>query len=195
MSDTGILKYRDEPVFIRQSHDWYREPTVCVERLFEAVRFVGQIHDPACGGGNIPRTAARLGYDASGSDIVDRGYGPGCIDFLDDLTPRENIVSNPPYVLAERFVLHGLKVANRRVAMLVRLAFLEGQGRRQRLFVPFPPELVLVHSSRPSMPPGDRPDLQAKGGKTAFCWIVWSKDTGRQIGLGFDPSPRIGWLP
>lgn len=186
---------RQIPEYNRHPFDFYVEPKSCVESLFQAVRFNGSIHDPACGGGNIPRVAESLGYEASGSDMVDRGYGDGRTDFLSDFTRRDNIVSNPPYVMAERFVHHGLKIAAGRIAMLVRLAFLEGQARRKSLFIPFPPELVLVLSRRPSMPPGDRPEISAKGGKVAYAWAVWNKDTARQIGMGFQHTTSIGWLP
>lgn len=172
----GVLDYRTEPVFERHSFDYYVEPRWCVDRLLDRVTFDGPIHDPACGGGTIPMTAAARGYEVTGSDLATtRSYGAGGINFLDDDTPRVNVVSNPPYNLAERFVHQALRVATGRVAMLVRLAFLEGQKRRKSLFLRHRAELVLVCSTRPSMPPGDRPDLTATGGKVAYCWILWSQ--------------------
>ena len=182
-----VINYRSAPVYRRQEHDWYVEDATCVGKLFDAIEFAGAIHDPACGGGNIPKVAAARGFVSGGSDLVDRGFGTGGVNFLDDETPRENIVSNPPYVLAEKFVQHALKVARGRVAVLVRLAFLEGQARRRRLFIPHPPEHVLVLSTRPSMPPGDRA-IEAKGGKVAYAWVVWHR---RIVG----GAPVLRWLP
>jgi len=184
----GVLNYRAEPVFERHSHDWYVEPSWSVDRLFERVRFEGAIHDPACGGGNIPTVARRHGYVSTGGDIADRGFeGVELGDFLASTKTRENIVSNPPYVLAEKFVTHALRVIEGRgqVAMLVRLAFLEGQTRGRRLFGPTPPARVLIFSRRPSMPPGNS-HSEAKGGKTAYCWCVWEP--------GYLGEPRLGWL-
>ena len=183
-----IINYRSDPVYERHAFDWYIEGRDVVDKLFTAVAFEGAVHDPACGGGNIPKVAMSRGLEATGSDIVDRGYGCGGVNFLDDDTPRVNIVSNPPYVLAEKFAHHALKVASGRIALLVRLAFLEGQGRRKRLFVPHPPEQVWVLSTRPSMPPGDLA-VDAKGGKVAYAWICWSRSS-----LALTP-PTIGWLP
>lgn len=181
-----ILNYRSDPVFQRHAFDWYKESKIDVDKLFDAEQFDGPIHDPACGGGNIPTVAIARGLTATGSDLVDRGYGIGGRDFLEDTTPRVNIVSNPPYILGERFVQHALTITERKVAVLVRLAFLEGQARRRRLFVPHPPSRVLVFATRPSMPPGDL-DIEAKGGKVAYAWILWDRAHS-------GPS-HIDWLP
>jgi len=187
-AESRVVAQRSAPVYERHAFDWYVEGPEVVDKLFDAVRFDGPIHDPACGAGNIPRVAAARGIAATGSDLVDRGYGTGGVDFLDDTTPRTNIVSNPPYVLAERFALHALTVTSGRVALLVRLAFLEGQARRKRLFLAHPPERVLVLSTRPSMPPGDLA-IQAKGGKVAYAWVIWNRSA-----LPLQPT-AIGWLP
>ncbi len=189
-----IINYRTEPVYARQGTDWYREPRSSVE----AVRR-GPVHGFNSRSGVRRRHKSRLvaierellrdlpAAILSIAVMVDRR---GSIDFLDDYTARSNIVTNPPYVLAEEFVRHALKYTRYRVAVLVRLAFLEGQARRRRLFVPFPPELVLVLSTRPSMPPGDLP-IAAKGGKVAYAWVTWNNDPPIEP----RPSPTIGWLP
>ena len=43
----------------------------------------------------------------------------------------DNIVTNPPYNCAEAFVAQGLKLARRKFALLLRLAFLEGANRAE----------------------------------------------------------------
>lgn len=186
MSDAAIIKYRTEPVYARDAFDWYVEDAACVDKLLDAVSFVGPIYDPACGAGTIPTVCRRRGLIATGADIADRGFGETGINFLDDARSRMNIVSNPPYKDAERFILHALKVTKRKIAMLVRLAFLESQGRYKRLFIPHPPAQVLVFATRPSMPPGGTA-VAAKGGKVAYCWCVWACD--------HEGDTRIGWLP
>jgi hypothetical protein len=187
-SRVGVLGYRAEPMFKRHSHDWYIESPTDVRRMLDVVSFDGPIHDPCCGRGNIPRTCGERGYEATGSDIVDRGYGTGGVNFFGDLTPRVNIVSNPPYGrTAEQFVHHALRVASGTVAILVQLSFLEGQGRYRRLYTQKPPALVLVCATRPSMPPGDLDGVvEAKGGKKAYCWIVWQPG---------ETDTRTRWLP
>lgn len=172
----AIKGFAHIPIYERNDDDWYVEPEWCVEGLFEKIPFQGMIHDPACGKGTIPFTAKRLGYKATGSDIVFRGYGKFKeIDFLDSCTFYHNIVMNPPYKQAEDFIKHSLKFAHLQIACLVRLAFLEGQKRKEGLYSEYPPTKVLVLSRRASMPPGNF-EGKAEGGKVAYCWMVWDKN-------------------
>jgi hypothetical protein len=87
------------------------------EQLLAAVTFRGPIQDPCCGSGRIPPVARGFGYEATGSDIVDRGFGVGDVDFFTDTTLRATLIFNPPSgrntdpTLSTRFILHALKVA------------------------------------------------------------------------------------
>ena len=170
----------------RWSRDWYVEPPWCVHALFERMPFNGPIHDPACGSGTIVKVAHSLGYEATGSDLVARGFCEGGIDFLADNTPRRSIVCNPPFKLAERFIRHAVEVAEC-VAMILPLAFSAGQRRCHSLFLPHPPTLELVLAKRPSMPPGGT-DIPAKGGTTDYSWLLW--DRGHR-----GPTEKQWWVP
>jgi hypothetical protein len=59
--------------------------------------------------------------------------------------------------------------------MLCRLLWLEGSGRRQRLFKPHPPARVYVHSSRIRAQRGDVAQDEV-GMMTAFAWFVWDRE-------------------
>ncbi len=72
-----------------------------------------------------------------------------------------------------------------KVAIIQRLAFLEGQ-KRGGLFRSRPPARVWVFSSRQSMPPGGQ-DIPAQNGSVAYCWLVWDPNWGGDTALG--------WLP
>ena len=75
-------------------------------------------------------------------------------------------------------------MASGKVAVLARLALLEGIKRRE-LFRSTPLARVWVSSRRVSMPPGGS-DIEAKGGSIAYAWFVWDHaHTG---------SPVVGWL-
>jgi hypothetical protein len=54
----------------------------------------------------------------------------------------DNIVTNPPYNCAEGFVASGVKLAKRKFALLLRLAFLEGANRAKTIFADNPPSRV-----------------------------------------------------
>jgi hypothetical protein len=172
----------------RAAHDWYCEPPRAVDALLDAEQFIGEVLDPACGGGNIVQRCLARGIEAHGSDLVDRANGAfPILDFFDIAEPVDNIISNPPYNVAEQFVLHALRLATRKVAVLVRSAFTEGQGRLARLYTPHPPVQIWQFASRISMPPGGTA-IEAKGGSVAFCWVVW--DTRSRGG-----RTEYGWLP
>jgi hypothetical protein len=116
------------------------------------------------------------------SDIFDYGHGRK-EDFLFAFRPDFDwIITNPPFLLAERFALHGLKLACRGVALLVRTAFLESSGRYTSLFRTSPPDHILQFVERVPMFKGrlDRHGSTA----TAYCWLIWRK-AARPAGTRF----------
>lgn len=163
--------------YVRDDNDWYVEPEWCVEALKARVPFFGGIHDPCCGMGTIPRVMG-----GTGADLMDRGYGYPQRDFLKDWAAYDNIVTNPPYGIAEQIIAHALTIAKHRVAALVQVKFLASQ-RRHKLFTErmrsIQTERVIMFSRRPSMPPGEmlreHGEAIRGGGSIDFCWIVWER--------------------
>jgi len=122
----------------------------------------------------------KYGYNVKTSDKFDYGTGAELIDFLTFKgTFNGDIITNPPYKHAQGFI----EKANK-VAMFLKLTFLEGQ-KRQLMFEKYPPKEVLVFSKR---------QLCAKGGDfksypssaIAYAWFVWEK--------GFSGDPIIKWV-
>lgn len=176
----------------RHPDDFYCEPGWCSARLFEEVRFDGLILDPACGLGRIVKSAHQAGLQAAGHDKVRRWSGCSSDrNFLDawvDYWVRpENIVSNPPFGIAQQFVSQALCVATHKVAMLLPAKWLYGD-KRSRWLATTPLSRVLFITPRPSMPPG--PVIEAGiapgGGREDFCWIIWDH---KHFG-----EPTFGWL-
>lgn len=182
ISNTSTRRYYSEPrTHARHVEDWYIEPAWTVELLLAAEPFTGGIWDPACGSGTIVATAIACGLTAVGTDLVDRGFGSRH-DFLLDLAPLPfggvaNIVCNPPYRIADKFIERALRVAERKVAMLVQSKFPYSQ-RRHALFTTHPPARLCFLSTRPSMPPGEKllaGTLKPEGGKLDYLWMVWDR--------------------
>ena len=173
----------------RDADDWYVEPRWCVDLLLDAESIEGMVYDPACGGGNIVNACRERGIDAVGSDLHMRGCGVAPLDFVavKPTTAFETIITNPPYALLEAFVERAYEVAVSKICILARLAVLESQARYHRLWSSLPPNRVWVLSKRPSMPPGNRPDIKPAGGKVAYCWLVW--DVGKH-----PRRTELGWL-
>jgi hypothetical protein len=176
----------------RADGDFYCEPAWCVEALFKHLILRGGVHDPCCGLGTIVDVAAGLGMEATGADIADRVGGRFPVrDFFSDKTVRENIVTNPPYDLAEGIITHALAHVERggHVAVLAPVGFVASQGRHP-LFARPELELVVVLSRRPSPPPGklllEHGESVRRGGSTDSAWLAWRRGRGAR-------NARICW--
>lgn len=164
---------------LRQAEDWYVTPPECTTGILGVETFRQSIWEPACGDGAISEVLKEKGHKVLSTDLIDRGYisGKGGMDFLKtSINPGYSfdIVTNPPYKLAEQFIDHAHHLGAGKVAMLLRLAFLEGVGRRDRLFASRPPARVWVMSKRPTLWHGADPaGRKTTGGATAYAWFVW----------------------
>ena len=119
------MRERRSHLWERETNEHYVEPAWCSERLFQVEAFDGAVHDPCCGFGTIPEAARRAGLAASASDLIDRGYrGAGIEDFFASMQQYDNIVCNPPFdrPIFKPFVLHALKLARTKVAVIYRPA-------------------------------------------------------------------------
>lgn len=153
--------------------DFYPTPAWATHALIDNEEFRGSIWEPACGNGAMSEVLKLTGNSVLSTDLHDYGWGCTDVDFLGDLSfvPSDNIVTNPPFNLAEEFVRKALELANRKVAMLLRLAFLEGQDRAKGLFTTAPPTRVWVFSERITFYPSG---IQTAGsGTMAYAWFVW----------------------
>lgn len=112
-------------------------------------------------------------FIGEGPDVI--GTPPGVVDW---------VITNPPFNCALEFAERALDVAADGVALLVRTAWLEGETRHDRLFMPHPPTWVLQFAERVPMhrgrwvPDGDT--------MTAYCWVIWIKGM---------TNTRLLWLP
>lgn len=184
---------RVRQLFTKDPHGFYQEPPEASALLFASrERFHGSIIDPACGEGRVVKSARRAGYKAAGFDLIPRGFGVGGIDFLfpGNYGPgsADNIVSNPPFHLWERFLARALVVARHKVVFMLDLQQLAGEQRRDRLWLTDTPLVrVYVMGKRMSCPPGGRGINPERGWKN-HAWYVWHKGA-RDRG-----EPVIRWL-
>lgn len=167
--------------FNRPGDDFYPTPPEAVEALLRCEQFDGQIWEPACGDGAISRILVAHGHEVHSSDKVDRGYGE-VADFLKTEREVQHIITNPPYNQAEEFIEHALTCATGKVAMLLRLAFLEGQQRHEK-WNRWPLKTVWVFSKRISMYPDKH---QTGHGLYPYAWFIW--DNAHQ------GTPEIRWI-
>ena len=176
----------------REENDFYATDPRAVEMLCDIETFSKDVLEPCCGEGHISKVLESRGYNVESFDLIDRGYGKFGIDFLEYNTSIDkDIVTNPPYKLAQEFVEHAMEIVTdgHKVAMFLKLVFFEGKERK-KMFKKYPPKRVWVSSSRiPCAKNGDFYQRDAKGnirydknGKpkeivsaVAYAWFVWEK--------------------
>lgn len=170
----------------REKDDFYPTPEPATRALLRAEKFTPQIWEPACGDGAITRVLETAGYEVVSTDLMDRDFGTSRIDFLMErrlLAP--SIVTNPPFKLAEQFVRHALDLGAEKVAMMLRLAWLEG-SQRKVLFESTPLARVHVASRRLNMSRGGTDNGAGGGSMIAFAWFVWDRS---HVG-----APTLRWF-
>lgn len=171
----------------RPEGDYYATEPSATEWLCKLEKFSSKILEPACGEGHISKVLESHGYEVTSRDLFDRGYGE-VADFLSigNTEWDGDIITNPPYKYATEFVKKSLEIIpeGNKVAMFLKLTFLEGKARKN-LFQSNPPKVLYVSSSR--LKCAINGDFEGLGSSaTAYGWFVWQK--------GFKGDTIIKWF-
>ncbi|MDZ5252179.1 NAD(P)-dependent oxidoreductase [Clostridium sp. LIBA-8841] len=172
----------------KKQGDFYETPKWAIEALLKREGFDGMILEPCCGKGAISKVLEEYGYKVKSSDIAaeDNIYGEKGIDVLLINKVSDNIITNPPYNrnILNKIVEHLSTIYVKKMALLLRLTFLEGEGRRE-LLSSLPLKSIYVFSSRVTMYP-ENEEKPKNSGTTAYAWFVWEK--------GYVGQPVINWI-
>jgi hypothetical protein len=143
--------------------------------------------EPACGAGHMAKVLKEYFKKVLCADAYRYGYGE-VRDFLTypyEANSADWVITNPPFRLAEEFVIRALEIARSGVAILARSVFLESVGRYQGIFRECPPSKFAQFVERVPMVRG-RLDMKATTA-TGYPWMVWEKGATHQ--------PRLMWVP
>lgn len=186
----AVMAQRTEP---KDSPDDFPTPPWATRALCEHV-LPNKSHlvmqtclEPACGAGHMAKALKEYFCSVQCSDAFDYGYGK-TRDFLShpfEPLSVDWVITNPPFRLAEEFVLRALDVAREGVAILARTVFLESIGRYERIFSEQPPTKFAQFVERVPMVRG-RLDGNASTA-TGYAWLVWEKYSTQ--------SPQLMWIP
>lgn len=160
-----------------------------MELLLAEESFHPVVWECACGEGHLSKVLEKHGFEVISTDLIYRGFGdPEPLDFLKDTLENfeGDIITNPPYKYALEFIKQALNSVQqgRKVAMFLKLTFLEGQKRKE-LFLHNPPKTIYVSSSRLMCAMnGDFTSISSSA--AAYAWLVWEK--------GFKGDPVIKWI-
>ncbi len=173
----------------REIHDYYATDPRAAELLLEVEAFSPLIWEPACGEGHLAKIFEKAGHTVVSTDLIYRGYGNDePLDFLayDGESFDGDIITNPPYSKGLEFVEKAIETIadGHKVAMFLKLQFLEGQKRR-KFFERYPPRTVYVLSGRIKCAKnGDFDSIPSSA--VAYAWYVWDK--------GYIGDPIIRWI-
>lgn len=162
----------------RHQHDYYATEPKAIELLLKEEPFAPVVWECACGEGHLAKVLEKAGHEVIATDL----------NFLEETIEdfEGDIITNPPYKFALEFVQRALDTVQpgRKVAMFLKLQFLEGKARKQ-FFLDNPPKIVYVSSSRLICAMnGDFEKIQSSA--VAYAWFVWEK--------GFKGDPIIKWI-
>lgn len=172
----------------REKNDYYATQPLAVDKLLEIETFSTNIWECACGEGHISKVLENRGHVVKSTDLIDRGYGESGVDFLKQTNRFDgDIITNPPYKYAQKFIERALSLIpeKRKVAMFLKLQFLEGKGRKS-LFLSDPPRTVWVSSSRLVCAKNGDFERSGLSGAVAYAWFVWEK--------GYNGPTHLKWF-
>jgi len=145
------------------------------------------IWESACGEGHISKVLEASGHRVHSSDLRDRGFGSGGVDFLASTglpAGCRSIITNPPYVgnMIERFVRHSLELTrpvDGMCAFLVRNEYDSAKTRQWMFRTPaFSRKIILT--KRPKWIEGS-----SASPRHTYAWLVWDWRNTQE--------PRISW--
>ena len=178
----------------RETNDYYATDPKALELFLDridkdGIKLHNDIWECACGAGNLSEVLKSRGYNVLSSDLINRGYGIGNINFLDTLTEgmlEQDILTNPPYKYALEFVKHALEIQENgyNTVMLLKIQFLEGK-ERYKFFQENPPKFVYVHSERQKCAINNQFE-NIKSSAVCYAWFVWEK--------GFKGDTIVRWI-
>ncbi len=173
----------------RQQHDYYATEPRAMELLLAEEQFAPVIWECACGEGHLSKVLEAHGFEVTSTDLIYRGFGdPEPLDFLKDTLEdfEGDIITNPPYKYALEFIQRALESVQtgRKVAMFLKLTFLEGKKRKE-FFLYNPSKTIYMNSSCLNCAMnGDFEKYTSSA--VAYAWFVWEK--------GFRGNPVIKWI-
>jgi hypothetical protein len=164
--------------------DFYPTPAWATNALLSVEKFSGSINEPCCGAGAMSVELSNAGYEVISSDMFNHGFGKSGIDARRLIGPVDNIVTNPPYNIAAEMLEHFLGIYRRKIALLLRLSFLESR-KRYPLFQRSPPSRIHIFSERLSLCKAG--GTVNGGGTISYAWLVWMRKRAN--------GPVVHWLP
>lgn len=173
----------------RQPEDFYATPPIAIDALLTGYPHLPKvIWEPCCGTGNLSMRLEQFGFTVISTDLINRGYGQGGIDFLQTTSlPLDCscILTNFPYKSILPMTLHALSLLppGGVLCSFAKTTFLEGQARYHQLFKENPPKYILQFVKRINC---GKDGVFSGSSAVSYAWFIWEK--------GFYGQPCLGWV-
>lgn len=170
----------------RAEGDFYTTDPEAVKKIVETFSPAWGPHkdfsfwEPACGTGCISKVLEQMGngHPVISTDLYDRGYGTPGVDFLQASLPDNVrvIITNPPYSLADKFVLHAMEILpwNGIYLALHNISYLAGKARQKEIYEKGFLKAIYVHSGRINCYKNGIPSGQSS--PVNYAWFMYSNN-------------------
>ena len=177
----------------RESNDFYATEPKAIDALlaYKGLQLPHVIWEPSCGTGELSKRLIEKGYDVISTDLIDRGYGMGGVNFFEQIAMPDSctcILTNPPYKYATEYVKHALSILPKDglLCLFLKTTFTEGQQRYRDIFSITPPILVLQCVQRILC--AKNADFVGFGSSAvSYAWWIWQKGN-------YDTPTTLYWI-
>ena len=167
----------------RITNDQYSTPYSLTQALLDREEFQEPVLEPACGNKAIVKVFTQNGYH----DLAFYDLNDGC-NFLDEKEEFPSIVTNPPFSLAQEFILKCKEICTDKFALILPLQYLHGNKRYHQIWMDrkFPLKKVYVFTRYVLFGEPLREDGKFNTGMISYAFYVWQK--------GWADAPSIEWI-
>ena len=176
----------------RAERDFYATEPIAIDKLKKVYNIPKNIIEICAGNGHLSERLKQLGHNVESWDIVQRDYPlEKACNFLNqnEIPKGYSILTNPPYKYVTEIVLHSLSLIGegQQVIMFLKVQFLEGKERFEKIFKTQPPKYMFVSTERITCAMNGQFVKDGKKQSSAVCyaWFVWEK--------GFKGDTVVKW--
>lgn len=158
--------------------DFYATEPKAVEDFLTLtdVQLDNKVWECACGIGSISNVLKSNQHDVYSTDIVNRGYNDATLDFLQCTEAFDgDIMTNPPFNLVDNFINKGLELTQRRLLLLVPLAYIQTMKRYQ--LIEQYKCTIYIYLKRINIAKDAQFEKYINKTKACYCWLVFDKET------------------
>ena len=170
----------------RKKSDFYETPYSIGADIVNSLGLdwenIHSVLEPACGSGAIVsaiiNTIKQYDIDIVATDIRHENETARRDFLVHHFFKSDLIVTNPPFSLADDFIIRAKQLSNKYIALLLPLSYLHGKSRYDNIWTDneFPLRSVHIYTRYPMLGDPLRDDGKYRTGMMVYAWYVWEND-------------------